>query len=258
MLLAYVDESGDDGFKRTGASQTYALGCVMVDSSVWSSTFDQLIAHRRWLNRQFGIPVRAELKANYLLRNGGVLRKRPLSENARFAIYRSFMRLQRKLDLQVFAIVVNKARVAERFENRRAASEVAWEYLLQRLERRTSKSNPKTEVLLVHDEGDALTVRGHARRARRAGTAGSAFRTGSLSRPFVRLIDDPVPRNSDQSYFLQMADMDAYAAFRRLHAPLKRRVQIVPQTMWDELGSACFRPVRSLRFGDPPGIVPGP
>ena len=61
-----------------------------------------------------------------------------LSENARFAIYRSFMRLQRKLDLQVFAIVVNKARVAERFENRRAASEVAWEYLLQRLERRAT------------------------------------------------------------------------------------------------------------------------
>jgi hypothetical protein len=257
VLLAYVDESGDDGIRKKG-SRTYTLGCVMVDSADWTATFDQLIAHRRWLRNQFGIPVRAELKANYLLRNGGLLRARPLSESARFAIYRSFMRLQPKLGLDVFAVVVDKQEVAERFENRRAASEVAWEYLLQRLERRTTKSNPKTEVLLVHDEGDELTVRGHARKARRAGSAGSAFGTGSLSRPFMRLIDDPVPRSSNQSYFLQMADMDAYAAFRRLHPPPKRRVQIVPHAMWDELGDARFRPVRSLHLGDPAGIVPGP
>jgi hypothetical protein len=230
----------------------------MVEATAWSSTFDQLIAHRRWLKRQFGIPVRAELKANYLLRNGGSLRDRPLSEAARFAVYRSFMRLQSKVGLNVFAIVIDKDEVAKKFNTRRAASDVAWEYLLQRLERRTSKASPKTEVLLVHDEGDELSVRARARKARRAGTAGSKFGTGTLSRPFQRLIDDPVPRNSIQSYFLQMADMDAYAAFRRLHPPPKRPQQLVPQTMWEELRGARFSYVRAARFGDPPGIVPGP
>jgi len=88
-----------------------------------------------------------------------------------------------------------------------------------------------------------MTVRKRARKARRAGTAGSAFGTGTLSRPFERLIDDPVPRNSQQSYFLQLADFNAYAAFRRLYPPPKRRVQICPEGMWD--GSAPHASVRS-------------
>jgi hypothetical protein len=256
MLLAYVDESGDDGQGK--GSHTYALGCVMVEAGAWTSTFDQLIAYRRWVRDRFGIPVRAELKANYLLRNGGPFRDRPLSERGRFALYRSLLRLQPKLGLYTFAVVINKEKAADKFSNARAASDVAWEYLLQRLERRAVKSNPKLEIMVIHDEGDEVSVRKRARKARRAGTAGSAFGSGMLKRPFTRLIDDPVPRSSHQSYFLQLADLNAYAAFRRLYPPPARSVQIVPQTMWDELGSARFRPVRSLIRGGPVGIVPGP
>lgn len=255
-MLAYVDESGDDGRER--GSHTYALSCVMVDASAWTSTFDQLIAYRRWIRDRFGIPVRAEIKANYLLRNGGPLRDKPLGERARFALYRSLLRLQPKLGLNVFAVVVDRKKAREKFSGSRPASDIAWEYLLQRLERRATKSNPKLEIMVIHDEGDEATVRKRARKARRAGTAGSAFGTGLLKRPFTRLIDDPIPRSSHQSYFLQLADLDAYAAFRRLYAPPSRPVQIVPQTMWDELGSARFRPVRSLYRGGPAGIVPGP
>jgi Protein of unknown function (DUF3800) len=115
------------------------------------------------------------------------------------------------------------------------------------------------EVLIVHDEGDALSVRTNARKARRAGTAGSAFGTGLLSVPFRNLLDDPVPRDSKQSYFLQMADLAAYAAFRRLYPPPARDVQIVPQTMWDELGTARLARVRNTaRYPGPIAIVPGP
>lgn len=254
MYLAYVDESGDDGIR---GSRSYALGCVMVDGAAWADTFDQLIAFRRWIGRSFGLPVRAEIKANYLLRNGGPLRPRPLSDRARFSLYRSCMRIQPKVGVDAFAVVIDKQEAARKFaESRRPASDVAWEYLLQRLERRASKE--RTEVLVVHDEGDPLNVRKRARKARRAGTAGSVLGTGLLSRPFTRLLDDPIPRSSDQSYLLQLADVNAYAAFRRLYPPPSRKVQIVPQGMWDELGSARFRPVRAIYRGGPVGIVPGP
>lgn len=253
MYIAYVDESGDDG---DSGSHTYTLGCVMVDTAGWADTFDQMIGFRRWIRDSFGLPVRAEIKANYLLRNGGPLRRRPLSERARFSLYRSCMRIQAKLDLDAFAVVIDKAKARRKFSGARAGSDIAWEYLLQRLERRASKE--RTEILLVHDEGDPLNVRKRARKARRAGSAGSAFGTGLLNRPFRRLLDDPIPRHSDQSYFLQLADLNAYAAFRRLHPPPARPVQVVPQGMWDELGSARFRPVRSLVRGGPAGIVPGP
>jgi hypothetical protein len=99
-------------------------------------------------------------------------------------------------------------------------------------------------------------VRKLARKARRAGTAGSMFGSGMLRVPFARLVDDPVPRSSAHSYFVQLADLAAYAAFRRLYPPPPRLVPIVPQTMWDELGDARYTPV--TYSADPPGIVHWP
>jgi hypothetical protein len=215
----------------------------MVSHDVWLNRFDRLIGFRRHLRKLFGVPVRAEIKANYLLRNGGpYFSKNPLSEPARRAIYRQSMRLQPKLGLDCFAVVIDKERAAEKYADR-PVQEIAWEWLLQRLERRTHYESD--HVLLVHDEGDQATIRKLARMTRRAGTAGSAFGTGRLSVPFERLIDDPVPRDSQQSYFLQLADLCAYAAFRKLYPPPPRTHQIVPQETWDELGAARFVAVTS-------------
>lgn len=251
MFFAYVDESGDAG---AGGSRTYTLGAVLVEAVRWPSVFDDVIDYRRFLRTRFGVPVRAEVKANHLLRNAGAFRPLGLSEHARFAIYRGHMRLQAKLGLLAFAVVIDKPDLLIR-QGPVDPRDVAWEYLLQRLERFTTKNS--TEVLLVHDEGDSLRVRKLARKARRAGSAGSAFGTGYLRRPATRVLDDPVPRDSTQSYFLQMADLNAYAAFRHVVPPPARAVQIVPQGMWDELGPARYLPVSQLA-GGPPGIVKYP
>lgn len=100
-----------------------------------------------------------------------------------------------------------------------------------------------------------------ARKARRAGSAGSAFGTGHLGRPARLLIDDPVSRDSRQSYFIQLADVSAYAAFRRIH-PSPHHAPIVPQEMWDELGEAIYADANYLARldhpEDPPGIVSWP
>jgi hypothetical protein len=254
VVIAYVDESGDDGHKK-GASMSYALGCVLVDSSQWNATFDGLIAFRRYLRASFAIPVRAEIKANYLLHNGGPFRANPLSERARFKVYRGHMRIQDKLGMRAFAVVIDKGKARSKFAGARPTSDIAWEYLLQRLER----SFRGTEVLVVHDEGDPLTIRKRARKARRAGTAGSSFGTGQLDVAFLNLLDDPVPRDSRQSYFLQLADLNAYAAFRRKYPPPAHRGIVVPERMWDFLGAAHFTKVRQTwRYGGPPAIVPGP
>ena len=252
MYLAYVDESGDDGPR---GSRSYVLGCVLIESARWTATFDGMIAFRRWVRGAFGVPVRAELKANYVLHNGGPLRAKPLSERARFKLYRSHMRIQDKLGMKAFAVVVDKAEAAKKFGGGRVASDIAWEYLLQRLER----SFRDSEVLVVHDEGDELAVRTRARKARRAGTAGSAFGTGVLNVPFANLLDDPVPRNSTQSYFLQLADLNAYAAFRRKYPPPPGRGKVVPERMWDLLAGAHFTPARNtIRYPGPRAIIPGP
>ena len=254
VYVAYVDESGDDGTKKKG-SRSYALGCVVIESDKWATTFDGMIEFRRWVNRTFRVPVRAELKANYLLRNGGPLRARPLSARARFKLYRAHMRIQDQLGMRAFAVVIDKQQAAAQYPaSARPTSDIAWEYLLQRLER----SFRDSEVLVIHDEGDAITIRKRCRKARRAGAAGSAFGTGRLDVPFRNLLDDPVSRDSQQSYFVQLADLNAYAAFRKIY-PARVPVSVVPERMWDFLAGAHFTPVRNTaKYPGPPAIVRGP
>jgi len=249
--FAYVDESGN-----LGTSKTYTLGCVLVDADVWPETFNNLIAFRRFLRARFGVPVRAELKAAYLLRNEGPFKQLALPEEQRRIIYRQTMRLHSKLGLRTFAVVIRKREMTEHNPELNCR-DVAWDYLLQRLRNQTEKPPlaPCT-IAIVHDEGEQATIRKLARRARRAGTAGSMFGTEQLRIPFTRLIDDPTPRDSRHSYFIQLADLAAYAAFRRLYAPPPRLVHIVSESTWDELGDARYDPVTNEK--DPPGIVHWP
>lgn len=254
MYLAYIDESGDPGDYVNGGSKTFTLACVLVEAKQWPSLFDRVIGFRRALKADFGIPVRAELKANYLLRNGGpYLRDLALSEAARYRVYRNTLRLVPKLGLTVFAVVIRKQHaimVGKR------PQDIAWQYLIQRLERFSTKSgNP---IMVIHDEGEGPTIKGFLRKSRRAGSAGMAFGQGGLSVPFSLLIDDPVSRKSDQSYFLQFSDLAAYAAFRAVVTPEPRPVQIVPSAMWDELGAARLAAVTALKGGGHMGIVKYP
>jgi Protein of unknown function (DUF3800) len=251
VYIAYVDESGNVGRKGRGATQSFTLACVLMPAADWLTTFDQMIAFRRFVRERFGVPVRVELKAGYLVRNEGpYFKHHPLPPDMRRTIYRQAMRLHAKIGLQTFAVLIDKAKL-EAEKPGTNPRDVAWEYLLQRLER--ASNNPPlgpTDFMLVHDAGEGEVARRLARKARRHGTAGSQFGTGYLDRPFQRLIDDPIPRDSRQSYFVQLADLAAYAAYRRFFPPPPHIDSIVPQKMWDELGDARYRPVTDHnRFG---------
>jgi Protein of unknown function (DUF3800) len=226
---------------RPRVSRSHVCSCPL---PIGLATFDQMIAFRRFVRERFGVPVRVELKAGYLLRNEGpYFKHHPLPSDMRRAIYRQSMRLHTKIGLQTFAVLIDKVKLAERRPGV-SPRDVAWEYLLQRLER-ASNSPPlgPTDFLLVHNAGEGDVARLLARKARRHGTAGSQFGTGYLDRPFKRLIDDPIPRDSRQSYFVQLADLAAYAAYRRFLPPPSHIDSIVPQSMWDELGDARYLPV---------------
>lgn len=251
MYLAYIDESGSTGDVAKGGSHSYTLGCVLLKASQWPGAFDGLIGYRRFLKKRFGVLARTEVKANHLLQNGGAFRDLALSERARHSIYRGMLRLCPKLGLKAFAVVIRKELVYAG-----DPYEYAWSFLLQRLERVTTKQD--SQILIIHDEGDDLRVRTMARKTRRAGIAGSAFGTGFVKVPFRGLLDDPVSRRSHESLFLQLADLVAYAGFRRVFPPPPRAVLIVPELMWDELGHARFEEVNQRAGGPSPGIVAWP
>jgi hypothetical protein len=250
MLLAYVDESGNTGAVVNGGSLTYSLGCVLVDADQWPAAFDELLAFRGRVRDKFGVHMRAEIKANYLLRNSGDLRPYSLGPGARKLIYRAHLRVLRELPARAFAVVVDKRSSAL---SPQQVFDVGWETLLQRLER--TSYYERCTFAVVHDEGENDAIRGWVRRARRHLTAGSAYGGGQLRNPARSLVDDPIPRKSSQSYLIQLADLTAYAAFRAVVPPGPAVAAVCPATMWDEIGDAIHRPVNRLSPRAQPGIV---
>jgi hypothetical protein len=244
VYLAYVDETGDTGaLSKPGASACYALGCVMIHIDKWAGAFDQIVAFRRDLRDRLGVSVRAEIKANYLIRSAGPLRPLNLSPQQRRWIYREHLRLLQPIGAEAFGIVVDKAGTAVSGQQ---CFHMAWEMLLQRLER-TMRARQGAKIQIVHDEGENDAVRKEARKARRYLTAGRQYGGGVFTMAFPNLIDDPIPRSSQHSYNLQFADLVAYSAWRAYMRPSPAVALVAPHTMWNEIGAARLGAVNSQR-----------
>lgn len=230
---------------------TYTLGCVLIDANAWSAAFDSHIAFRRRLKTTFGLPTRAELKANHLIRSGGVFKDLGLAPGQRSLIYRAALDWMHETPgVHAFAVVTHKT--GQNIGTDLLAA--TWTPLLQRLER-TSRAWQNSSVFILHDEGENAQIRKLGRWSRRRLGAGSVTKRGSISTPFLGLLDDPQAKPSHESYFLQLADLVAYAAWRRLYVPGNSVGAVAPQHTWDRLGDATLSAVTSLRPRTAPGIV---
>ncbi|MCO8276502.1 DUF3800 domain-containing protein [Actinoplanes sp. TRM 88003] len=249
MLFAYIDESGDpSGDPAHRGSPAYTLGIVLVRGEDWVDAFDGLIALRRELRQNLGVPARAEVKASYLVRNDGPFTSLGLSANQRRYIYRRHMAILAPLRARAFAVFVDKQAMAAQ-GRLHETRDLVWETLFQRLTLTHDRDVPdqRTPILLVHDEGEDLTIRKLARKARRYLTSGKAYGPPGTFRLSQRwLLDDPVSRQSHHSLFVQCADLVAYAATKRLIPGGRRQTRVCPPATWEHLGDACHRPVNLL------------
>lgn len=243
MFFAYFDESGDSGFVSSPTS-TFTLACVLVDDANWLELLDQLVAFRRYLRDNFRIPPRAELKAQWLIHNRGDIRPAGLTYPARMQAYRAAMRFQRKCGLiHTFAVVIEKGKLKKQVPDPRAWG---WTIALERLERFGTSQQQNSHVL--PDEGHGDFIRKKLREMRRFHRVPSAFGTDPLERKAENIVEDSSDRRSQDSYFIQLADLNAYAAFRRVHPG-----STFDGSFWDELGDARVKQVSQFS-GGPPGI----
>jgi hypothetical protein len=247
MYYAYFDETGDSGFNNSPTG-VFALSAILIHDRNWLASLDQVVAFRRYLRDQFHISTRAELKASWLVHNKGDIRKAGLTYPARMSAYMAAMRFQRKAGLfRVFTVLIKKNDI----QNRNAdVREICWRYAIQRLERFGTAE--KDNIHIVPDEGHGEFIKKKIRSMRRFHYVPSAYGTESLDRKAENIIEDPSDRCSRESYFVQLADLNAYAAFRKVFPGPN-----FDASYWDELDSARIQEVNTLR-GGPAGIVVWP
>jgi hypothetical protein len=247
MYYAYFDETGDSGMEHSPTG-VFALSAILIHDRNWLAALDQVVAFRRYLRDNFRISPRAELKAAWLVHNKGDIRKAGLSYKGRMAAYMAAMRFQRKAGVfKAFTVLIRKDQLQNKSSDVR---EICWRYAIQRLERFGTAE--KDNIHIVPDEGHGDFIKKKIRTMRRFHYVPSAFGPESLERKAENIIEDPSDRCSRESYFVQLADLNAYAAFRKVFPGAN-----FDASYWDALGAARIQEVNNLR-GGPTGIVVWP
>jgi len=214
MHIAYMDESGDDGYPAY-SSELFALSAVYLPTAQWRNTFDRVKEFRRDLRDDFGLPVKTELHTKYLLLGKRPYRALGLSESDRIAIMDKVADLIGALDLRVVNVVIVKPRLTS---SKVSVLDRAVTFAVQRIENDLREGGgAQPGFVLVTDEGRVGAMRGTTRRLQRFNYIPSKFGGSPYRADIETMIEDPLPKNSRESYFVQLADFVALVVYHYVH-----------------------------------------
>ena len=249
MYFAYFDESGDSGVTDSPTAW-FVLNGVLVRETVWLATLNSLITLRKSLRDRHGIAPRDELKGSHFRNGKGAFRGLGISRQARMDIYEDVLQFESQLDIKTFSIAIHKSRAAGKGWDARNA---AWTFALQRLHTFCLEQQDYTAIF--PDEGHGFFIRQRVRHMRRFNVVPKHFGPGSIDFKVERILEDPSDRCSEDSYFVQMADLNAYATHRSEYIDPRKSAR---STLWDALasptGDVRLREVNRIK-GGPTGIV---
>jgi len=215
MYFLYADESGDVGLTNS-PTKYFCLSGFVVHELRWHETLEAIIDFRRCLRKKYGLKLREELHAAHYIHRPGDLRR--IAKSLRLKILRETIDFQATLqDVSIINIVVDKQNKAEDTD----VFEMAWTTLVQRFHNTLSHKNfpgPQNaddRGMLVVDRTDEVKLRTMNRRMRRYNPVPSMYGPGSIAAPITTIVEDAVHRDSLHSYFIQLADVNAYFLYQK-------------------------------------------
>lgn len=246
MRIVYYDEAGDDGYPKA-SSPLFALSALYMHYLQWQPNFERIREFRRQVRRDFGLPVKTELHTKYF-----VLGKRPyrtlgISEEDRLRVMALFADLIGTLDARIINVVVVKPNLRG---NNLSVLDTALKFSVQRIENDLAPArNPESRFMIITDPGRVGAMRSTTRRVQRINYIPSRFSPTPYRREITALIEDPMQKDSRESYFIQLADYVSfvvylYAIFEtgigRLHGRMPRAVDRDRVREWMDRMGPCL------------------
>jgi hypothetical protein len=218
MYLMYVDESGDPGLIGS-MSPFYVLTGVVLHELRWKQSLDRLISFRRGMKASYGLHVTTEIHASEFISNARPAISR-IPRQKRLLMLRDFLdEAAKNTDMSIITVIVDKTGKSANYN----VFEFAWQALIQRFENTIRFSNfpgPRN----ADDKGmifPDVTQRKLTRLLRKMRyhnyvPVSTVHGGGSRNLPIEIVIEDPNPRDSGDSYFIQLADVAAYFAHQHV------------------------------------------
>jgi uncharacterized protein DUF3800 len=210
MYLMYVDESGDTGLVNSPTTH-FALSALVIHESNWRDFVKAIATFRGTLKAAYGLPLRTEIHASEYLKSPPVS---GMNRHVRLAILRNFLDELSKMNfISITNVIVDKT-------GKPATYDVfgnAWQALFQRFENTLRYGNfpggHRNDFGIVLT--DATDGRKLVRLIRKMSVYNpvpnmNRFGPGFRNLPVLRIIEDPHPKDSKDSYFIQACDTCAY------------------------------------------------
>lgn len=214
MRIVYYDEAGDDGFPRY-SSAAFVLSALYMPYLAWRPNFEALHAFRRRLSKTVGLPVRTEFHTRQFLTNKNPYRNFGISDADRLAVMDEYCDLLASLDIRIINVCIDKTRI------RKGAYPVldwALKFSVQRIENDLGRNGDEdSRFLVITDPGRVGKMRKTTRKVQRINYIPSMFGRFSYRREIARMIEDPLPKDSRESYFIQSADLVTYVVYLYAH-----------------------------------------
>jgi Protein of unknown function (DUF3800) len=215
----YVDESGDIGLVNS-PTRYFVLSGLVLHELRWQANLDQLINFRQKMKLLYGLKLREELHASHLINQPGELKR--IKRNDRLSIIRALAtELGTMQDIQLINVVVDKLNKPAGYD----VFEKAWQALIQRFENTLRNGNfpgqakpqpgqakPQNDKgMLLPDRTDDKKLKLLLRKMRRYNSVPSRFsEASSRQMPLSYIIEDPLFKDSQDSYLTQCVDLSAY------------------------------------------------
>ncbi len=209
MFIAYYDESGDDGFPQY-SSPLFVLTAIYQHYQNWKDNYQMVRDLRERLRTQYNLPIKLELHSKNLLLNKNPYRPLNLSDIQRMAMIDEFCETIAAMDVKVVNVVIDKTKVKlAKYE----VLDTALKYSIQRIENDLVKINPANRFLIITDEGRVGKMRSTTRKIQKINFIQSKFGTGTYQKEIKSLIEDPLPKPSKESHFIQICDLIALIVY---------------------------------------------
>lgn len=221
MYLMYVDDSGDCGMPADGSpSNLFCLSGLVVHELRWRDTMAELIRFRHWLKGRYKVYLEDEIHAADMISKPSKVAAsfQQLKKHERLAIIRNFADAIATLsDISIINVVVDKR--AGRVPNKDEVFRRAWYSLFQRFENTIRCQNfpgPKNaddRGIVFPDNTDGQKLRRFLDAMRVRNQFKVRQRSGAFvykDEPIKVIIEDPVLRDSRESYLIQAADCAAF------------------------------------------------
>jgi len=210
MQITYYDESGDDGYPAY-SSPHFTMSCLYLHYLNWKTTFDDILEFRRNLKASYGFPVKLELHTKHFVLNKKPYKELKLSDAQRINIIDLFCDLIANLDVRIINISIVKDRISNPSYE---VLDTALKYSVQRIENDLDPTqNPQERFMIITDPGRVGKMRKTTRRIQRINYIPSKYSPNAYRREIRALIEDPLPKDSKESYFIQLADLVAFIVY---------------------------------------------